>query len=111
MLLLNTIWTIPYVTVIVVNCEVSSILSYVHFLKKMRFCYFCWIKINIIFGLIYQKKIVVGGISAGSPNHTIRLLWKFYFIVSRYFLAKHVHDMGSGFEYVEKIMILYTSME
>ena len=73
--------------------EVSSILSFVHFLTKIRFCYFCrsWIKINIIFCLICQQ-IVVDAISAGSPNHTIRLLWKFYFIVSRYFLEKHVHN-------------------
>ena len=61
----------------------------------IRFCYFCrnWIKINVIFGLICKKN-VVGAIPAGTP---IRLLWKFYFIVSRYFLEKHVHNRGSGF--------------
>ena len=71
--------------------EVSSILSYVHYFKKMRFCYFCrsWSKINIIFGLICKKTYVVG----------------------RYFLQKHVHNKGSGFEYVEKLLIFYTSME
>ena len=59
-------------------------------------------QISTNFRFDLPKNIVVGAISAGTPNHTIRLLWKFYFIVSRYFLEKHVNNRGSGFEYVKK---------
>ena len=92
---------------LVLFCRMSTFLK-----KYMRFCYFCrsWIKINIIFGLICKKKCRRHNFG-GFPNHTIRLLWKFDFIVSRYFLEKHVHNRGSGFEYVEKILIFYTSVE